>query len=98
MMGLVQKYGIQQEGHFWVDDIKKMALLAPKENLVELETALWIILGSEKDIGTDSVRYGLARAREGVIIFVGCVLRPCAHELVYNMWLVFFVFVSDVLC
>jgi hypothetical protein len=60
MMGLVQKYGLQPEGHFWVDDVKKMAWLAPKDNLIDPETSLWMILGSEKDIGTDSVCYGLA--------------------------------------
>lgn len=60
MMGLVQKYGLQPDGHFWVDDVKKMAWLAPKGNLVDPETSLWIILGSEKNIEKDSVRYGLA--------------------------------------
>lgn len=60
MMGLVQKYGLLPEGHFWVDDIKKMAWMAPKEKLMDPETSLWLILGTEKDIEKDSIRYGLA--------------------------------------
>ena len=60
VLGTGKKYGLDANGHFWVDDMKHMAWLAPMENLIDPETTLWVIMGSEKDMGTASVRYGLA--------------------------------------
>ncbi len=60
LLMLAKKYGLEPNGHFWVDDLKKMAWQAPCENLIAKETALWIITGSKKDIESESVRYGLS--------------------------------------
>ncbi len=60
LLKLTKKYGLVPNGHFWVDDIKKMAWQAPLENLMARETALWIISGSKKDLESESVRYGLS--------------------------------------
>jgi len=58
-MGMAKKYGLDANGHFWVDDMKHMAWKSPVENLVEPATILWVIMGSEKELETASVRYGL---------------------------------------
>ncbi|MEA1967667.1 MAG: hypothetical protein U9N77_05565 [Thermodesulfobacteriota bacterium] len=60
LLQLVKKYGLAPDGHFWVDDLKKMAWQAPLENIIAKETGLWIISGRQKDLESDSVRYGLA--------------------------------------
>lgn len=59
LMGMAKKYGLDANGHFWVDDMKHMAWKAPVENLIDHETTLWMIMGSEKDLEAASVRYGL---------------------------------------
>ncbi|RLG68846.1 MAG: hypothetical protein DRO11_08510 [Methanobacteriota archaeon] len=60
ILSLSKRYGLDANGHFWVDDLKNMAWLTPKEKMIDPETALWVIMGSQKEIGTDSIRYGLA--------------------------------------
>ena len=59
-MAMLKKYGLEVDGHFWVDDLEKMAWLAARDQLVDEATALWLILSSDKEIATDSVRYGLS--------------------------------------
>ena len=60
LLGLAKKYGLAPDGHFWVDDIKKMAWQAPQENLVSKGTSLWVISCCQKDLESESVRYGLS--------------------------------------
>lgn len=59
LLGLAKRYGLDANGHFWVDDLEHMAWMAPRENLFEPECSLWVIMGSEKDMEKESVRYGL---------------------------------------
>jgi len=59
-MKTLKTYAIDANGHFWLDDLKKMAWLGPREELVKDDTALWIILSSDKDLASESVRYGLS--------------------------------------
>lgn len=59
LLKLIKNYGIEAQGHFWVDDLEKMAWLAPLEDLNNMETNLWIIIGDTKDL-TPSVSYGLS--------------------------------------
>ena len=59
MLGLAKKYGLDANGHFWVDDLKHMAWLAPKESCLDPEMGLWVIMGSAKDMEGASIRYGL---------------------------------------
>ncbi|MCK5098233.1 MAG: hypothetical protein KAR45_09010 [Desulfobacteraceae bacterium] len=60
LLQLGKKYGLAPDGHFWVDDLEKMAWQAPLDNLLAKETALWVISANKKDFEKESVRYGLA--------------------------------------
>jgi hypothetical protein len=42
-------YGLSPAGHFWQDDLARMAWSAAREDLLRKETALWVILGSATD-------------------------------------------------
>ncbi|MCK5100571.1 MAG: hypothetical protein KAR45_20850, partial [Desulfobacteraceae bacterium] len=60
LLQLGKKYGLAPDGHFWVDEVEKIAFQAPLDNLLGKETALWVISCTKKDIEKDSVRYGLS--------------------------------------
>jgi hypothetical protein len=60
LLQLGKKYGLAPDGHFWVDDMEKMAWQAPLESIIAKETSLWVISASQKDFEKDSVKYGLA--------------------------------------
>ena len=60
IMKTLNTYAIDANGHFWIDDLKKMAWLGPRAELIEDDIALWIILSSDKELASDSVRYGLS--------------------------------------
>ena len=59
-MAMLQTYALGVNGHFWEDDLKKMAWLGPREELIKEETALWLILSNDKDLSAGTVRYGLS--------------------------------------
>jgi len=59
-MKTLKTYAIDANGHFWIDDLKKMAWLGARAELIKDDTALWLILSSDKDLASDSVRYGLS--------------------------------------
>ncbi len=56
------KYGLGADGHFWQDELAKMAWLAIKEQLLDKKISLWIIVGKEDDL-TPDMRYGLTLLR-----------------------------------
>ncbi len=60
LLGLIKKYGLGPDGHFWVDELQKMAWQAPLENLTQKETALWVISVTKAELEPASVRYGLS--------------------------------------
>ena len=60
IMKTLKTYAIDANGHFWIDDLKKMAWLGPRAELIKDDIALWIILSSDKEIASDSLRYGLS--------------------------------------
>lgn len=60
LLQLGKKYGLAPDGHFWVDEVEKMAWQAPLKNLLAKDTALWVISAAKTDLETDSVRYGLS--------------------------------------
>jgi hypothetical protein len=60
VLKLAETYGLAADGHFWTDDLAHMAWLGPEDALTAPETALWVILGSKKEVDVPSVRYGLA--------------------------------------
>ncbi|MFH1983880.1 MAG: hypothetical protein ABIL58_18730 [Pseudomonadota bacterium] len=59
LLGLARKYGLDANGHFWVDDLEHMAWQAALENLAG-GADLWVIAGAATDIAPASVRYGLS--------------------------------------
>lgn len=58
LIATAQKYGLGADGHFWQNDLAKMAWLAVKEQLLNQEINLWVITGQESSL-TPEVRYGL---------------------------------------
>ena len=60
LMGVVKTYGLGVDGHFWLDDLTKMAWDSALEPLAAKDTALWIIAGKETSWQTPSVRQGLS--------------------------------------
>ncbi|WP_035245751.1 hypothetical protein [Desulfogranum mediterraneum] len=53
------QYGLEAKGHFWEDDLKKMAWLAVSDQLQERGITLWVIVVDEAALGP-GVRYGLS--------------------------------------
>jgi hypothetical protein len=79
LLKIAKQYGLSPDGHFWVDDLPKMAWEAPLDRLSTKDTALWVILSSKKEMAPASVRYGLSllalslQSRRGIgfpILFV----------------------------
>jgi hypothetical protein len=60
LMAQLKTYGLEASGHFWEDDLKKMAWIKPRGELVNSQVVLWGILGSDKDFQNPSFRYGLS--------------------------------------
>jgi len=56
----IRNYGLDCGGHFWTDDAKYMTWLEPKDALIDKETALWVLIGSQKNLKEDSIRFGLS--------------------------------------
>lgn len=56
----LQPYGLEVKGHFWEDDLEKMAWSKPRNELLKAEVAMWLIAASNQELSTPSVRYGLA--------------------------------------
>lgn len=60
LIGQLKTYGLAANGHFWEDDLDKMAWIGPRKELLDGETHLWAILGSADNFQEPSVRYGLS--------------------------------------
>jgi hypothetical protein len=60
MMKIVKQYGLDGNGHFWVDDLKNMAWLSPRDELLDASNAMWIILTSGEELSKEPVRFGLS--------------------------------------
>jgi len=56
----VSGYGLDADGHFWVDDTDKMAWASPLDSLTDQGTGLWLIAGREESFNRAETRYGLA--------------------------------------
>jgi len=71
LLSQIKPYGLEVKGHFWTDDLPKMAWMGPRDELVDSGTVLWVILGSKADFEKATLRYGLsllclsAQARKG---------------------------------
>lgn len=60
IMSQMKTYGLEVNGHFWKDDLEKMAWMDARDELLDSEIALWAILASEADLVVSSKRYGLS--------------------------------------
>lgn len=58
LVHMIGTYGLEANGSFWEDDLKKMAWLTLKEKLLSPAINLWLILCPESSL-TEDVRYGL---------------------------------------
>lgn len=60
LLATAKRYGLDADGHFWVDDLEHMAWQAPTAALVDGQADLWVIVGSAEAAATASIRYGLS--------------------------------------
>ena len=60
LISQLRAYGLEVKGHFWEDDVKKMAWAKPREELIKPDVALWIILAAPENLVNPSIRYGLS--------------------------------------
>lgn len=60
ILAMLKNYALDGNGHFWEDDLGKMAWSGPREEIIKEDTALWLILSNDKDLASPSVRYGLS--------------------------------------
>jgi hypothetical protein len=56
----LKTYGLEVKGHFWEDNLEKIAWMNVREELLKPEVALWLILASKENLLNPSIRYGLA--------------------------------------
>ena len=60
LIELLQKHGFESRGHFWEDDLEKMAWIKARENLLDPDINLWLIVASKEQLSIPSIRYGLS--------------------------------------
>ena len=60
LMSQMKTYGIEVQGHFWKDDLKKMAWMAAREDLLDPNVSMWGIVGSNKELLVPDTLYGLS--------------------------------------
>ncbi len=60
LISQLKTYGLEVKGHFWEDDVGKMAWAKPREELIKPEVTLWLILASPESLANPSIRYGLS--------------------------------------
>ncbi len=59
VMAKLQGYGFAVDGHFFTDDLEKMAWAAPRKQLIDTSISMWVILASAKNFQQSSFRYGI---------------------------------------
>jgi hypothetical protein len=57
---ILRRYGLQSQGHFWVDEPEKLAWRTALDALNAARADLWLILASPDELAKPSVRYGLS--------------------------------------
>jgi hypothetical protein len=60
LMSQMKTYGVEVHGHFWKNDLKKMAWMAAREDLLDGNVSMWGILGSDKELLVPDTLYGLS--------------------------------------
>ena len=56
----LKRYGLDVAGHFWTDDLEKFAWFEACEEMIKQRATAWLIVSSEAEIATASIRYGLS--------------------------------------
>lgn len=73
LLALLQPYRLTVKGHFWVDDMSKMAWAGVKDELFVSNTGLWIIIADQVSLKLLSILKGLSglslmlQADEGIL-------------------------------
>ena len=60
LMAALKRYGLGADGHFWVDDLARMAWDGALGELSAKDTALWVVLGQAEHYKTPSLCQGLS--------------------------------------
>jgi len=60
LISQMKTYGLEVKGHFWEDDLDKMAWSRARDALIDPKIALWAILASPEDLGAPAIRYGVS--------------------------------------
>jgi len=56
----MKNYGLDVKGHFWTDDLQKIAWMGAREELTSSNTLLWAILASDEELLAPDNHYGLS--------------------------------------
>lgn len=105
LISQMKTYGLEVNGHFWEDNLANMAWMAPREELIKPEVALWLILGDQESLAVPSIRYGLSllsitiQANKGLSFPMVILLRegapPAAESLPTSLKSVEFLSLAD---
>lgn len=60
IMKQFKTYGLEVDGHFWNNDLKGIAWMAPRDNLIDPAVAIWLIIGSAEELLAPDNLYGLS--------------------------------------
>ena len=60
LIAQLKPYGLDLKGHFWEDEISKMAWAKPREELIKPDVLLWLIVASGENLKSPPIRYGLS--------------------------------------
>ena len=60
LMSQMKTYGLEVQGHFWKDDLKKMEWMAARDSLMDAKISMWAILGSDDELLAADTLYGLS--------------------------------------
>ncbi len=60
IMSALKGYGLDVQGHFWTDELEKMAWIGPRDVMLDKDVALWTILATPEALSSPNIRYGLS--------------------------------------
>jgi hypothetical protein len=60
IMSTLKGYGLDVQGHFWTDELEKMAWIGPRDVMLDKDLALWVILATPEALSSPNIRYGLS--------------------------------------
>jgi hypothetical protein len=60
IMSALKGYGLDVQGHFWTDELEKMAWIGPRDVMLDADLAVWVILATSETLSSPNIRYGLS--------------------------------------